>query len=486
MSTEPKIFVLLLPLSGGPVFVLSSHVAAQPAEEGAGAGRSPAVDAAMGTPPDGAAPDPDSTDNAGYADEGATTTKIDQTYGPSRQTVQPDGTVVNGLTVTDPSLYGQDQSGLVEEVPDYHIVQSGDTLWDISGYYLTDPYLWPKVWSWNEHVTNAHWIFPGDRIRLYDPTRDRGGRKSPSMKFRRTELPPGRAEGTYLLDQVAFVDAEAFETSMKIIGGGEATVMMASLDTVYMSYDKGNPPIPGERLIAYAPTREVKRVDEKGRSRETVGYLVQIMGEVEVDSVATKAAEGTVMNSVNPVERGYRVGPLRRVYRRIETKDSERSASGLVLTTLNASGPIPIKTKNPRRGRDPDLLAGEEQFCVTDLGTKDGVQVGNILEVVRKGDEYTKKRVLAIPYEEGWPRRVIGALLVVEANEETSLAVSVYSRREFERGDHVELRGAGLGPVTEEELAEDEASKREHEADGDVEVQGGKAKGSGGFGLGGK
>ena len=98
---------------------------------------------------------------------------------------------------------------MVEEMPDYHIVQSGDTLWDISAYYHGDPYLWPKVWSWNEHVTNPHWIFPGDRIRLYDPTRDRGqgGRdRGPSLRFGRTELPPGRGEGTYLLDQTAFVD----------------------------------------------------------------------------------------------------------------------------------------------------------------------------------------------------------------------------------------------------------------------------------------
>jgi hypothetical protein len=101
---------------------------------------------------------------------------------------------------------------------------------------------------------------------------------------------------------------------------------------------------------------------------------------------------------------------------------------------------------------------------------------------VRKGDEYTKKRVFAIPYEDGWPRRVIGALLVVEVQEELSLALSVYSAREFERGDHVELRGRGLGPETEEEQADDDESGVE--AEGEVEVEGGDAKASGGFKLG--
>ena len=479
MGHEHRIIALLL---FGPVFVFTWSADAAPAADAAEpAPRPSALDAAYGTPSEGAEFGPDTTSEAGYADE-PQQGKQDQVYGPTTQTVGPDGSLINGYTITDPSLLPPEERGLVEEVPEYHVVQSGDTLWDISAYYIGDPYAWPKVWSWNEHVTNAHWIFPGDRIRLYDPTRDRGRKRSSSgMRFSRTELPPGRGEGTYLLDQIAFVDAETFETSMKIIGGGEANVMMATDDTVYMSYDKENPPIPGERLVAYAPAREVKNVDEKGRSRETVGYLVQIMGEVEVDSVAAKASEGTVMNSLNPVERGYRVGPLRRVYKRIDTKDAERSASGLVLTTLNASGPLPIKIRKPRSQRDPDLLAGEEQFCVTDLGAKDGVQVGNILEVVRKGDEYTKKRILAIPYEEGWPRRVIGALLVVEVQEETSLAVSVYSRREFERGDHVELRGPGLGaPTDDEEAPEDDAL----EAEGEVDVGDGDAKASGGFKLG--
>jgi hypothetical protein len=90
------------------------------------------------------------------------------------------------------------------------------------------------------------------------------------------------------------------------------------------------------------------------------------------------------------------------------------------------------------------VLAGEEQFVVVSMGEADGVVVGNVLEVVRKGDEYTKKRELPIPYEDGWPRRVIGALVVVQVLPTTSLAISTYSRREFERGDHVELRGPGL------------------------------------------
>jgi hypothetical protein len=453
MNVSPRIIFVfaltpgLLLLSPAPAVAVQPPTA-QPtptnggdpaATAGGGIQVSPAVRAALGQPSQGAEFDPNTSANPGARGR-STSTTADQTYGPSTTTVAPDGSLLNGLQVYDPNLLPSDP-GYADNAPDYHIVQRGDTLWDISGYYLVDPYAWPKLWSWNEHVTNAHWIFPGDRIRLYDPNEGRRRDKGPTIEYKRTALPRGRGEGTYLLNQVAFVDAADFETSMTVNGGGDAKVMMATLDTIYMDYDNGNPPIPGERLVVYSPTREVR---EPG-GKKVIGYVVQIMGEVEIDSVARKAAEGTITKAVNPVERGYRVGPLRRVFRRIETKEANASATGLIVATLTGTGPTNIKMRKSRRARAPETLAGDQQFVVIDIGSNRGVEVGNVLRVVRKGDEYTPKRIYNIPYEEGWPRRVVGALLAVEVQENMTLAAVVFARRELEAGDHVELQGEGTG-----------------------------------------
>ena len=49
----------------------------------------------------------------------------------------------------------------------YYTIQKGDTLWDLSKHFNDSPWLWPELWEGNDQITNPHWIFPGERIRLY-------------------------------------------------------------------------------------------------------------------------------------------------------------------------------------------------------------------------------------------------------------------------------------------------------------------------------
>jgi LysM repeat protein len=72
--------------------------------------------------------------------------------------------------------------------PSTYKVQKGDTLWSICEKYYGDPTLWPKLWEMNPFVTNPHLLKPGDVLTLME-------KEDISKKRAASEKPPKEAAG---------------------------------------------------------------------------------------------------------------------------------------------------------------------------------------------------------------------------------------------------------------------------------------------------
>lgn len=53
----------------------------------------------------------------------------------------------------------------IDNKEDY-LVKKGDTLWDISSYFLKNPWEWKNLWKNNPQIKNPHLIYPDDLISL--------------------------------------------------------------------------------------------------------------------------------------------------------------------------------------------------------------------------------------------------------------------------------------------------------------------------------
>jgi hypothetical protein len=101
-----------------------------------------------------------------------------------------------------------------KEVENVYAIKQGDTLWDISSKFLKDPFLWPKLWQRNPYITNPHWIYPGQLIRLSPPedlkkveeTRPREGPPKVVVEEKRKEEEPKKVVVEEKPKEVAVVE----------------------------------------------------------------------------------------------------------------------------------------------------------------------------------------------------------------------------------------------------------------------------------------
>jgi hypothetical protein len=183
-------------------------------------------------------------------------------------------------------------------------------------------------------------------------------------------------------------------------------------------------------------------------ARQPKGQIVAFKGTVKVEqwNPKTRVARGRVVESLDVIERGEKVGPVGRRFEVVPPRRNEADVWARVLTSLY-----------------PHELFGQNQVAFIDKGAKDGLKAGNRLFVVQRGDSWRKTlktstkmaraRVrtdvpehVSVEYtplhgeDKEFPEEIIGELRVIRTEEETSLALVTVSHQEIEPGDRVVAR----------------------------------------------
>lgn len=329
-----------------------------------------------------------------------------------------------------PGVYQGPDTVYSGPVPELHAVRRGDTLWDICWFYFNDPWQWPKVWSYNAQITNPHWIYPGDLVRLLPrgvfsaaplPAEPDGGPAGDGADGRPTDpvpAPQRRVESA--VSTTAFVEKDDLDRSITIQGAVDEKVLLGPGDDVYLSYPAGRPPEVGKRYSIYQPGRAVK----VGSSE--YGSYVRLLGTVQILSVKEgKLARGKILEATQEIERGAKVGPLVTRFRTVPPVPPKVDLQGSIVAML---------------GRD-QLIGDRGGVVFVSLGKGSGLEVGNRMYVVRRGDAYPGQMSNQVGADDRrFPARALGEILIVEVGARVSIGVVTLSVQEMSIGDLVMMQ----------------------------------------------
>ncbi len=323
-------------------------------------------------------------------------------------------------------------------VPEFHGVDRGDTLWDITGYYFNNPWNWPRVWGLNPQITNPHWIFPGDQVRLRTP-----GITARPTASTNLVIPPQRlTPGTVQLRDEGWLDRQEGDQAGTIVGAPEDNMLLSEGDQAYVEFRNRTPRV-GETFTIYQDAHATRGGDR------SVGRVVRIIGTAVVETWDRDRNLATVRitESTDAIERGEY---LARIPRRLQTVPP-------VQNSANLQGTV-VATTHPRE------LVGQNMVVFINRGSDDRVAVGNRFFVMRRGDGWRRSlRGISPDAASGsgldrdgdgnadrtpgtqradsrMPEEVVGEAIVLEVRARSCTALVTSAIAELEVGDGVEMR----------------------------------------------
>jgi len=190
---------------------------------------------------------------------------------------------------------------------------------------------------------------------------------------------------------------------------------------VYLSYPAGKPPRVGDRYSIYAPSNVVRSGGTE------VGAYVHVLGTLQVQSVKQdKQASGVIVEASQEIERGAKVGPLLKTFRTVPPVPPRVDAQGTVVAMLTY-----------------DQLVGQGEVVFIDLGRRSGVEVGNRMFVVRRGDALprTMNRQTG-QADRKFPARALGQIVIVDVGDRISVGLVTLAVQEMNIGDIVMMQAS--------------------------------------------
>ncbi|QBQ53674.1 LysM peptidoglycan-binding domain-containing protein [Nitrosococcus wardiae] len=265
---------------------------------------------------------------------------------------------------------------LSPDAPQRHVVVRGDTLWEIAGRFLRDPWRWPDIWQVNQQVKNPHLIYPGDIIAL--SYRDNGDpvlelqrglstyKVSPTVRVIELEkaiptIPIDVIQQFLLNPQV--VNKETLENAPYVVAGTEERLILGAGDEAYVR-GLGN-----SATTRYGIYRGGEVYRDPDNPSKVLGYEALFIADAKVRQFGDPAIL-SIQNSKREILVGDRLLPRndQAFEQHFFPHVSPTPIEGKIITVIEGVSQI-----------------GQHQAVVLNLGTEDGMDKGTVLAIYQAG-----------------------------------------------------------------------------------------------------
>jgi hypothetical protein len=360
-----------------------------------------------------------------------------------------------GAGLPGPAL-AQDASGrsmsvpIAANAPEQYVVKKGDTLWDIAGLYLNDPWYWPEIWYVNPSIANPHLIYPGDvlyfsyvdgkpRVSL-----ERAGAVRLSPEVRTSPLAQAIRAIPYdlLMDFVgrpSLLDREQVRNAPHVVGMRDRHIIGADNNEIY---GRGlGSPAPGTRFNVINVGEELRDPDDG----DLLGYMGHFAGVGEVITDTGAVVPGKV--SIFDMRQQEKLTHMRVLEIGREIMQGDRLFPANV--DIGPDFAISLPKNKEILGQiiavvDGVAVAGKYQVVAINRGKRHGLEPGNALGVFYRGQEVrdvtgtSSWRRMATNYDRvQLPDERSATVLVFQVYERMSYALVVDSWQVIRTGDFI-------------------------------------------------
>jgi hypothetical protein len=336
-------------------------------------------------------------------------------------------------------------SELNPNAPPSHTIKGGDTLWAVSGLFLKSAWRWPELWGMNlSSIKNPHLIYPGQtlfldtadgraRLRLRAPADTDNGSDLPTVRVSpRTRIENLAASAlptlkshlieSFLAEPVVVGELE-LGTAPRIVSAQDSRVLLTRGDRAYArgTASAALTDIPSQKQQAFRVFRNATPLKDP-LSGEVLGYEAQYVGK------AVLATSESTQSSVD-ADGKSRTDIIPATIDITDAKEEMRVGDRLLpeppRQLLNY---VPHAPANPVDARIVSVYgsavvnASQNQVVTVNRGTRDGMEKGHVLAILKAGARLVDKTDATLPQIK-LPDERNGLLMVFRTFERVSYAL---------------------------------------------------------------